>query len=112
MNSKWKGFFADQNLTTIKITLSLIGLATSLIFLQNYNDFAFSQIGNETGLVPNADNLITPGSPTSNQSLGGPQAPSGFVTNGKINTVINVPNGKWHYRELEYYFEQRQCYNF
>ena len=95
MNSKWKGFFADQNLTTIKITLSLIGLATSLIFLQNYNDFAFSQIGNETGLVPNADNLITPGSPTSNQSLGGPQAPSGFVTNGKINTVINVPNGKW-----------------
>ena len=95
MNSKWKGFFADQNLTTIKITLSLIGLATSLIFLQNYNDFAFSQIGNETGLVPNGDNLITPGSPTSNQSLGGPQAPSGFVTNGKINTVINVPNGKW-----------------
>ena len=95
MNSKWKGFFANQNLTTIKITLSLIGLATSLIFLQNYNDFAFSQIGNETGLVPNADNLITPGSPTSNQSLGGPQAPSGFVTNGKINTVINVPNGKW-----------------
>ena len=87
--------FCNQNLTTIKITLSLIGLATSLIFLQNYNDFAFSQIGNETGLVPNGDNLITPGSPTSNQSLGGPQAPSGFVTNGKINTVINVPNGKW-----------------
>ena len=95
MNSKWKGFFADQNLTTIKITLSLIGLVTSLIFLQNYNDFAFSQIGNETGLVPNGENLITPGSPTSNQTLGESQAPSGFVTNGKINTVINVPNGKW-----------------
>ena len=95
MNSEGKGFFAHQNLTTIKIALSLIGLVTSLIFLQNYNDFAFSQIGNETGLVPNSDNLITPGSPTSNQSLGGSQAPSGFVTNGKINTVINVPNGKW-----------------
>jgi hypothetical protein len=95
MNSKGKRFFEDQNLMTIKIAFTLIGLATSLIFLQNYNDFAFSQTGNETGLVPNSDNLITPGSPTSNQSLGGSQAPSGFVTNGKINTVINVANGKW-----------------
>ena len=64
-------------------------------FFTNYNDFAFSQTGNENGLVPNSDNLITPGSRTLNQSLGGSQAPSGFVTNGKINTVINVPNGKW-----------------
>ena len=55
----------------------------------------FLRSGNETGLVPNSDNLITPGSPTLNQSLGGSQAPSGFVTNGKINTVINVANGKW-----------------
>jgi hypothetical protein len=95
MNSKGKRFFEDQNLMTIKIAFSLMGLATSLIFLLNYNDFAFSQSGNETGLVPNSDNLITPGSPISNQSLGGSQAPSGFVTNGKINTVINVANGKW-----------------
>jgi len=89
MNSEGKGFFADQNLTTIKITLSLIGLATSLIFLQNYNDLAFSQI------VPNTDNLTTPGLPALNESLAELQEPSGFVTNGKINTVIDVPNGKW-----------------
>ena len=95
MNSKGTWFFAAQNLTKIKIALSFIGLVTSLIFLLNYNDFAFSQTGNENGLVPNSDNLITPGSPTLNQSLGGSQAPSGFVTNGKINTVINVANGKW-----------------
>ncbi|HSA73901.1 MAG TPA: discoidin domain-containing protein [Nitrososphaeraceae archaeon] len=95
MNSEGKWFFPDKNLTTIKIALSLIVLVTSLIFLLNYNDFAFSQTGNETGLVLNGDNLMTPGSPISNQSPEGTQVPFGFVTNGKINTVINVANGKW-----------------
>jgi F5/8 type C domain len=92
MNSERRRFFGDQG--AIKIALSLIALATSLIFLQNYNDFTFSQTGGETGLLPN-NNLTTLGSPPSNQSLVGSQPPSGFVANGKINTVINVPNGKW-----------------
>src|SRR5206468_11363145 len=86
-----------QYITTIKITLSLVGFATLFIFLQNYNNFAFSQTGGETGLFPNSNNLTTPGSLASNQTLGGSQSqpPSGFVTNGKINTLITVPNGKW-----------------
>ncbi|HXV88903.1 MAG TPA: discoidin domain-containing protein [Nitrososphaeraceae archaeon] len=79
----------------VKIALSLVGLATSLIILQFYNNFAFSQTGNETGLVLNSSNLTTPSSPTSNDTLGGEQPPSGFVANGKINTLITVPNGKW-----------------
>ena len=86
-----------QNITTIKIVLGLIGLAISLISLQNYNNFAFSQIGGETSQFLNSNNLTTPGLDGSNQSIGGSQSQplSGFVTNGKINTLISVPNGKW-----------------
>lgn len=32
--------------------------------------------------------------PTSNESVGASDS-RGFVANGKINTVIDVPNGKW-----------------
>jgi hypothetical protein len=95
MNSEVKWFFANQNLMTIKIALSLLVLVTSLILLLNYNNFAFSQLGNETALAPNSENLITSGSPVANQSVGGSQAPSGFVASGKINSVMALPNGKW-----------------
>ena len=89
--------FRGQNITTITVVLGLIGLAISLISLQNYNNFAFSQIGGETGQFLNSNNLTTPGLDGSNQSIGGSQSQplSGFVTNGKINTLISVPNGKW-----------------
>ena len=89
--------FRGQNITTITVVLGLIGLAISLISLQNYNNFAFSQIGGETGQFLNSNNLTTPGLDGSNQSLGGSQSQplSGFVTNGKINTLVSVPNGKW-----------------
>src|SRR4029078_2366547 len=95
MNGEVKWLFANQNLMTIKIALSLVALVTSLIFLLNYNNFAFSQLGNETYLVPNNENLITSGSSVANQSVGGSQAPSGFVASGKINSVRALPNGKW-----------------
>ena len=95
MNSEVEWIFANQNLMTIKIALSLLALVTSLILLLNYNNFAFSQLGNETALVPNSENLIISGSPISNQSAGGSQAPSGFVASGKINSVMALPNGKW-----------------
>ena len=89
--------FRGQNITTITVVLGLIGLAISLISLQNYNNFAFSQIGGETSQFLNSKNLTTPGLDGSNQSIGGSQSQplSGFVTNGKINTLISVPNGKW-----------------
>jgi hypothetical protein len=89
--------FGGQNITTIKVALGLIGLAISLISLQNYNNFAFSQIGGETSQFLNSNNLTTPGSDGSNQSLGGSQSQPlpGFVTKGKINTLISVPTGKW-----------------
>ena len=89
--------FRGQNISTITVVLGLIGLAISLISLQNYNNFAFSQIGGETSQFLNSKNLTTPGLDGSNQSIGGSQSQplSGFVTNGKINTLISVPNGKW-----------------
>ena len=88
--------FRGQNITTITVVLALMGLI-SLISLQNYNNFAFSQIGGETGQFLNSNNLTTSGLDGSNQSLGGSQSQplSGFVTNGKINTLVSVPNGKW-----------------
>ena len=89
--------FGGHDITTIKVALGLIGLAISLISLQNYNNFAFSQIGGETSQFLNSNNLTTPGLDGSNQSLGGSQSQPlpGFVTKGKINTLISVPTGKW-----------------
>jgi hypothetical protein len=50
---------------------------------------------NETSSFVNPNNLITSDQPSLNESLGTSESPSGFVANGKINTVIDVPNGKW-----------------
>ena len=89
--------FRSQNVTTIKVALCLVALAISLISLQNYNNFAFSQNGGETSQFLSSKNLTTPGPGASNQSLGGSQSQplSGFVSKGKINTLISVPTGKW-----------------
>ena len=90
MQSKDKEFFSNRYKTTLKTALSLLGLTVLLIFLQVSSNFSFSQI------IPNTDNLTTPGLPTFNGTLAEPEATTGgFVTNGKINTVIDVPNGKW-----------------
>src|SRR6185436_16830703 len=89
MSSQNIRLFEAENISMLKCALSLIGIVALLLFLHDHNDLAFSQI------VPNTDNLTTPGLPALNESLAELQAPSGFVTNGKINTVIDVPNGKW-----------------
>ena len=89
MRSQDIRLFEAENISMLKSALSLIGIVALLLFLHDHNDLAFSQI------VPNTDNLTTPGLPALNESLAELQAPSGFVTNGKINTVIDVPNGKW-----------------
>ncbi len=89
MRSQDIRLFEAENISMLKSALSLIGIVALLLFLHDHNDLAFSQI------VPNTDNLTTPGLPALNESLAELQEPSGFVTNGKINTVIDVPNGKW-----------------
>ena len=89
MKSNDSEFFSNQYKTTLRTTLSLLGLTALLICLQDNSDFAFSQI------IPNTDNLTKSGLPTLNETVAQPQATGGFVTNGKINSVIDVPNGKW-----------------
>ncbi|HJU78058.1 MAG TPA: discoidin domain-containing protein [Nitrososphaeraceae archaeon] len=83
-----------QKFTIIKITSNLLLLTTLIIFLQN-NEIAFSQTGNEIGLPTDPNSMTTPDLTISNESAGSSQGASGFVANGKINTVIDVPNGKW-----------------
>ena len=84
-----------ENSSRFKIFCIVFVMAISLVILQNI-DFAFSQIGEDTSLGPNASNITNTSSFLSNDGLSStPQQPSGFVSNGKINAVINVPNGKW-----------------
>ena len=89
MKSKDIEFFSNQNKTKLKTALIFLGLTALLILLQDDTNFAFSQI------IPNTGNLTTPGLPVLNETLPESQATGGFVTNGKINSVIDVPNGKW-----------------
>jgi hypothetical protein len=89
MKSKDSAPSSNLYKTTLKMTLRLLGLTALLMFLQDDSNFAFSQI------IPNTDNLTTPGLLTLNETVAQPQATGGFVTNGKINSVIDVPNGKW-----------------
>jgi hypothetical protein len=83
-----------HKLLVVIITLNLLILTSFLFFLQSYQT-AFSQAGNDLGLLTNADNMTIPDLSTSNENLESSQSASGFVANGKINTVIDVPNGKW-----------------
>jgi hypothetical protein len=89
MKSKHNIFSADENKLILKSALILTGIATLLFFLQGNSHLAFSQI------IPNTDNFTTPGLQALNQSPNESQSLLGFVTNGKINTVVDVPNGKW-----------------
>jgi hypothetical protein len=88
MNRKDSPFFSSQYKSAVKMTPLLLGLTVLSIFIPNNSNFAFSQI-------PTTNNLGTPGLSTLNETVAQPQTTGGFVTNGKINSVIDVPNGKW-----------------
>jgi len=94
MNELLIGSSTNQKLWTEIVALNLL-LLTCLIFFLQSHDVAFSQMNNETSSFVNPNNLITSGKPNLNDSLGTSKSPSGFIANGKINTVIDVPNGKW-----------------
>ena len=87
-------FLSDYKLPVVMITSSLLILTSFVFFLQSYQP-AFSQTDNDLGLLSNADNMTIPDLSGSNENLRSSQSASGFVANGKINTVIDVPNGKW-----------------
>ncbi|HJR84107.1 MAG TPA: discoidin domain-containing protein [Nitrososphaeraceae archaeon] len=53
-----------------------------------------AQSSSETTIGNNNTSLSMAGASASNESVSS-QGPSGFVANGKINTLIDVPNGKW-----------------
>jgi F5/8 type C domain len=93
MNKFLIGCIAVYKLPVVIITLNLLVVACFL-HLQSYQ-YAFSQTGNEQGLLSNANNMTIPDLSGSNENLQSLQSSSGFVANGKINTVIDVPNGKW-----------------
>jgi hypothetical protein len=94
MNGLQIGSLPARKLPVVIITLNLLILTSFLFFLQS-NQTAFSQPGNDLSLLTNADNMTIPDLSTSNENLESSQSASGFVANGKINTVIDVPNGKW-----------------
>jgi F5/8 type C domain len=85
---------ANQRLSTIIVALNLL-LLTYLIFFLQGHDAAFSQLNEDTNSFVNSTDMTTIVQPSLNDSLGTSESSSGFVANGKINTVINVPNGKW-----------------
>jgi hypothetical protein len=86
-------FLPAYKLPVAMITLNLL-ILTSFLYLQSYQP-AFSQTGDNLGLLSNADNITIPDLSGSNENLQSSVSASGFVANGKINTVIDVPNGKW-----------------
>jgi hypothetical protein len=94
MNGLQIGSLQAHKLPVVIITLNLLILTSFLFFLQSYQT-AFSQAGNDLGLPTNADNMTIPDLAAPNENLESSQSASGFVANGKINTVIDVPNGKW-----------------
>jgi hypothetical protein len=96
MNGLQIGSLPTHKLPGVIIILNLLILTSFLFFLQNYQT-AFSQAEIDLALPTNADNMTMtiPDLSTSNESLESSQSASGFVANGKINTVIDVPNGKW-----------------
>src|SRR5687767_4503304 len=94
MNGLQIGSLQAHKLPVVIITLNLLILTSFLFFLQSYQT-AFSQAGNDLGLLTNADNMTIPDLAAPSENLASSQSASGFVANGKINTVIEVPNGKW-----------------
>ncbi len=94
MNGLQIGSLPVHKSSVVIITLNLLILTSFLFFLQSYQT-AFSQAGNDLGFPTNTDNITIPNLFASNENLESSQSASGFVANGKINTVIDVPNGKW-----------------
>ncbi len=94
MNGLQMGSLQAHKLPVVIITLNLLILTSFLFFLQSYQT-AFSQAGNGLGLLTNADSMTIPDLAAPNENLESSQSASGFVANGKINTVIDIPNGKW-----------------
>jgi hypothetical protein len=86
MGNILRWYIERQISNTTKFASSLFVLTALLLFVQNY-DIGFSQTG-ELGLSSNSTNMTVP-------SPGASQPSPGFVSKGTINTVINVPNGKW-----------------
>ena len=78
----------------IVITSSLV-LLSSFFFLLGIHEFAFSQNGIQTGLPTIPSNITEPNLSSSNEDQGISQTSPGFVADGRINSVIDVPNGKW-----------------
>ncbi len=94
MNGLQIGSLPVHKSSVVIITLNLLILTSFLFFLQSYQT-AFSQAGNDLGFPTNTDNITIPNLSASNENLESSESASGFVANGKINTVIDVPNGKW-----------------
>src|ERR1051325_8596440 len=94
MNGLQRHPLRGQNSFTFIIVSSLLML-TTLLFFFPCQEIALSQTGDVTSLFINPDNMTTAGSSTFNPSAGSSQSLSGFIANGKINSVIEVPNGKW-----------------
>ncbi len=94
MNGLLIGSLPVHKSSVVIITLNLLILTSFLFFLQSYQT-AFSQAGNDLGFPTNTDNITIPNLSASNENLESSESASGFVANGKINTVIDVPNGKW-----------------
>jgi len=94
MNGLQIGSLPVHMSSVVIIILNLLILTSFLFFLQSYQT-AFSQAGNDLGFPTNTDNITIPNLSASNENLESSQSASGFVANGKINTVIDVPNGKW-----------------
>jgi len=87
MNGWSRTHIECRNIPAGRITSTFLGLATFVVLLGGYGNFAFSQ-GEQLGSAPISNETI-PSSPDSSQ------APLGFVSKGTINTLITVPNGKW-----------------
>jgi hypothetical protein len=102
VKSKLKTLFESRNNVALTIGLTLLGLMSLISFQYYSNNSTFGQTADELGLPSqfnssNNSGIENPNAsvPNLNQSLIEQQTPSGFVANGKVNTVITVPAGKW-----------------
>jgi hypothetical protein len=98
--------FDDRSNITVNVGLTLVALM-SVIFVYDYygsHNSSFAQTDSNLSAISQFNLTNNNGvgiqnqsasSPTLNQSLTGQQPPSGFVADGKVNTVITVPKGKW-----------------
>jgi hypothetical protein len=103
MKNKLNTLFERRNNMPFTIGLTLLGLMGLLSFQYYGNNMTFGQTADV--LAPssqfnssnNNSGIANPNTsvPNLNQSLTEQQPPSGFAANGKVNTVVTVPVGKW-----------------